>query len=141
MQNSILQIQQTTQLNSKNVNCDGRGAIGTVSAGTTGNVDYTLSDDCIITGGMLRSLNSAFGDSANFQIVDVNNVLGYGNNVVLNQFLTNWYMVADRQEQMNENFPYPAKIITGLVLRVVYTSTGTSDVTICANYRLHKILP
>jgi hypothetical protein len=138
MQNSSLQLQQTIQLNGNNVSCNGQGVTDIVPAGQYKNIDYILTDDCFITGGMLKSQTSNFGDYANFQVVDINNMLGYGANYVISQFLTNWYIGSDKEEQINEDFPYPAKIPAGLALRVVYYSTGTTDVQVCVNYRLHK---
>jgi hypothetical protein len=140
MQNSTLLLQQMMQFTSNNVNCAGGGATGVIPAGSSSTVDYFLTDDCFLTGGIMRSKNSAFGDYAHFQVIDVNNVLGFGAGVVLGQYLTDWYMSSDTEEQINENFPYPAKIKAGLALRVVYFSIGTTDVTVCVNYRLHKAM-
>ena len=36
--------------------------------------------------------------------------------------------------------PYPAKVYAGLYLRLIYTSTGASNVAVAINYSLHKVL-
>lgn len=140
MVNSTLKLTQTSQFASDNVNSNDQGTIVTATAGTTTNIDLKLTDDNFITGGVLRTEQATFGDSATFQVIDIDNVLGYGAGVVLGQYVTNWYMRSDEQEQINETIPYPAKIYAGLYLRVKYTSIGTSDTQVAVMYRLHKIL-
>jgi hypothetical protein len=122
------------------LNYDAVGVTGTAAAGNTTNIDYALTNDTLITGAQVLTNTAAFGDSISFQVVDVNNILGYGANVVLNQFVTNWQLRADSQEQIDLKVNYPAKIITGLYLRLIYVSTGTSPVAVAINYSLHKVL-
>jgi hypothetical protein len=140
MINSTVKLPQIAQFASTNVNSANQGIMATAPAGTTTNVDLKLTDDCFLTGGILRTLNSTFGDYTAFQVVDVDNMLGYGAGTVLGQYTTCWYMRSDAQEQVNENTPYPAKVLAGLYLRVIYVSIGTTDVTITVMYRLHKAL-
>lgn len=140
MQNSTLKLTQVEQFTSNNVNSNSQGTLGTAIAGTTTNIDYKLLDDCFITGGMLRTIGQIFGDSVTFQVVDVDNILGYGAGLVLGQYITSWYLRSDAEEQVNESTTYPAKILTGLYLRVIYVSTGSTDVQVSVNYRLHKAL-
>lgn len=140
MINSQANLQQVTDFKSGNVNTDNQGLIGTATAGQTTNLDLKLVDDCFLTGGILRTNMANFGDYATFQVVDVDNILGYGAGTVLGQYCTNWYMRSDAQEQVNESTSYPAKIKAGLYLRLAYTSTGLSNVTVTVNYRLHKAL-
>lgn len=119
---------------------DAIGVTGAAVAGTSTNIDYILTNDMLITGAQVLSNISTFGDSLTFQLVDVNNVLGYGANLVLNQFVTNWQLRSDSQEQIHLNCNYPAKIISGLCLRLIYTSVGSANVMVAINYELHKIL-
>jgi hypothetical protein len=140
MINSTLKITQLEQFSSINVNGNNQGVIATATAGTTTNIDLKLVDDCFITGGVLRTNAATFGDHATFQVIDIDNILGYGANTILGQYNTNWYMCSDRQTQVDENSPYPAKILANLYLRVKYTSIGSTDVIVCLNYRLHKAL-
>ena len=140
MQNSTLKLSQLSHFASTNVNSDTQGKLQTIPAGTTVSIDFKIIDDSFISGGILLTKNAAFGDKASFQVVDVDNIIGYGNNVVLGQYITNWYMRSDSEMQINENMPYPAKIMSGLYLRIIYTSIGQTDVDIAIIYKLHKAL-
>lgn len=140
MQNSTLKLSQLSQFSSSNVNSCTQGVLGMAIAGNSTNIDFKLTDDCFITGGVLITNGSTFGDKATFQVVDKDNVLGYGANTILGQYCTDWYMCADRQLQLDENIPYPAKIFANLYLRIIYTSIGTTDIELAINYKLHKVL-
>jgi hypothetical protein len=120
------------------LNFNAQGVSTTGTAGAVTNLDYTLSDDCLITGMELIINNGNYGDKASFQIVDGSGAFSGTPGTVLNQFATNWNIppTADTQFDM----AYPAKIYAGLTLRIVYTSTGTSNPFIAINYKLHKVL-
>lgn len=122
------------------LNYNAVGVTGVANSGTTTNVDYQLTDDTLLTGAQVLTSTSVFGDSITFQVVDVNNILGYGANVVLKQFITNWQLRSDSQEQIDLHVNYPAKLKAGLYLRLVYSSTGGSNVNVAINYALHKVL-
>lgn len=122
------------------LNYDAVGVSGTAAAGTSTNIDYAVTNDMLLTGAQVLTNTASFGDSITFQLVDINNVLGYGANLVLNQFVTNWQLRTDSQEQINLHVNYPAKIATGLYLRLIYNSTGSSNVAVAINYSLHKVL-
>ena len=118
---------------------NGQGVKATVTAGQVVNIDYTLTDDCLITGAwFVTDSNAAFGDSASFQVVDTTGITGYPAGTVLNQFVTNWYMYPNSSEQFE--VPYPAKLMAGLTVRLVYTSTGTNNVFVAINFALHKVM-
>ena len=75
------------------------------------------------------------GDKLSFQVVDVNNILGYGAGVVLDEFGKDWYVAPDI---LNKIVLYKAHLIAGLFIRVVYTSTGTTnDVKLVCNLFRH----
>lgn len=139
MINSTLRLTQISQFTSDLVHSNNQGISGVATAGATTNIDLKLTDDHFITGGVMRTLTSAFGDYATFQVIDIDGVFAPAG-TVLGQYTTNWYMRSDAQEQINENIPYPAKIFAGLYLRVIYTSIGSSDVAVNIMYRLHKVL-
>jgi len=140
MQGSTLRLTQISQFSSDNVNNNNQGILGTALAGQNTNIDLKLLDDCFLIGGILRTQTSSFGDYAVFQVIDIDNILGYGAGAVLGQYVNKWYMKSDEQEQLNETTTYPAKVLAGLYLRIVYTSIGLIDVKVAINYRLHKIL-
>jgi len=140
MQNSTLVLSQLDQFSSTNVNSAVEGVFSTATANASTNIDLYISDDCFLIGGSLLTNQAAFGDYAKFQVVDVDNTLGLGANLVLGEYIKSWYMRSDVQLQLNETVVYPAKIKAGLYLRVVYVSTGQNNVSVAINYRLHKAL-
>lgn len=115
-----------------------QGVSATATAGTTTNIDLTMTDDCLLTGAWLVTHNGAYGDNINFQIVDgAGAFTGIPGTVIL-QAITNWSTPPTTDVQVD--MVYPAKIYTGLTLRIVYTSTGESDAFVAINYKLHKVL-
>lgn len=121
------------------LNFYGVGLTATPTIQTTTNIDYVVPFDILITGAVLMVKNVTFGDNITFQVVDVNGILAPAN-TVLNQFVTNWYLVEDSEKQFEFQVNYPAKIYEGLILRVIYTSTGETPPELAVNYILHKIL-
>ena len=130
---------RTTDFEKTKLNFNGQGVTSTINAGTTTNIDYLLADDCLITGLELIVNNGNYGDFANIQVIDTTGFTGYPAGTVLEQIGTNWYLSPSTDTQFD--IAYPAKIIAGLTLRIIYTSTllvGTTFVAI--NYKLHKVL-
>jgi hypothetical protein len=140
MQGSAVSLSKATMFASDIVSFTGKGVFGTASFGAVSNIDLVMTDDCFLTGGVLRTNGSFFGDYADMQVVDKDNILGYGAGAVLNQFITKWYMRSDAQEQFETSLSYPSKIYAGLYLRVVYHSVGATNVEVAMNYELHKAL-
>ena len=116
------------------------GIDGNFTGNSISNIDLLLTDDVLVTGASVICKNHVFGDAISLQVVDTNNILGYGANTVLNTFANNWIVSDDSQKQIDFVSPYPAKIIAGLTLRVSYTSIGTNNGQIAVNYILHKVL-
>lgn len=106
---------------------------------TTTTIDYTVSDDVMFTGLQAITDNGNYGDYVVMQIVDINNIMGLGAGAVLLQPIKKWFMppVANMQYDV----VYPAKIYTGLTIRVIYTSTSLAvSPFVALNYKLHKVL-
>lgn len=129
---------KTADFEATKLNFNAQGVATTITLGTTCNLDYTLTDDCLITGAWLLSSSGNLGDTANFQVVDTSGAFTGVPGTVLNQFITNWYCPATADVQFD--MVYAAKVYAGLTLRLVYTSTGTSNVWVAVNYKLHKVL-
>jgi hypothetical protein len=140
MQNSTYNPANINNFEKTKLSYSAVGISGSAVAGATTNFDYEVMNDILITGAQVLANIPTFGDSMSFQVVDVNNILGLGADVILNQFVTNWQLRSDSQEQIDLKINYPAKIIAGLYLRMIYKSTGTTVVNIAANYSLHEIL-
>jgi hypothetical protein len=113
----------------------------TASKNSTTTNDFLISDDNLVDGAVLTVLDAVSGDHVTFQVIDKDNVLGYGVNVVLGQYVTNWYMDPQSSKQMDLSSSYPAKIFGGLYLRTIYVSVGEDvDPTVIVNFKLQKIL-
>lgn len=117
----------------------GKGISGTIPAGTTDNVDYKLTADRYLNGCHLIIKNHAWDDSLKFQVVDIDNILGYGAGVVLDEFGTTWCFAEDKQDQGLFKIEYPAKVLANLYIRIAYTSTGGTDVKVHCNLFLHQL--
>jgi hypothetical protein len=140
MQGSKYAPGNSSEYSAKDLNADFKGMKFTASAGTTTTNDLQINDDVLVDGAVFHAIGGEFGDKAKFQIIDKDNVMGFGTNVVLAQFVTDWYINPDISIQLDEKSPYPAKIYSGLYVRVIYDSVGSTDVKIILNLRLHKVL-
>jgi hypothetical protein len=141
MQNSKYNPLQNSDMTKQNLNFDGYGKHAlNLTAGQTHNIDYKLLDDKLLTGASVLVKNANFGDKFHLQVVDVDNILGYGAGAVLLQTITDWGVAEDKQDQGSLEVGYPAKVITGLYLRMIYVSTGQVNPSVIINYHLHKVL-
>ncbi len=115
----------------------GQGASGTVTAGTTGDIDYKLTENRKINAVHLMVKDGAWGDTVKFQVVDRDGVY-YPAGTLLDEFATDWNIDPSIIAQRQEKTEYPASLLTGMVVRVKYTSTGGTDVKVRVNLYLHK---
>lgn len=75
------------------------------------------------------------GDHITFQVIDIDNILGYGANTVLDEFGHEWAVIPDSDINIRL---YKAKLIAGLYIRIKYESTGTTnDVKFVCNLYRH----
>lgn len=106
-----------------------------VPANSTKDIDYKIAQERWINGGILIVDNVGPNDTITFQVVDKDNILGYGPNVVLDEFIKDFYIPQDKKLEIE--LSYPAKIIAGLYLRLKYTSTHNDGCTVKCNLYLH----
>ncbi len=130
----------TDQYSAKDLNASHKGTKFTAIAGQATSHDLAITDDVLIDGGVLVVLNGVIGDKITFQVVDIDNIKGYGANTVLGQYKTDWYINPQESVQLDFTSRYPAKVFAGLYLRVVYTSTGSNNLDVIVNYKLQKVL-
>lgn len=113
----------------------GHSFIDTVTTGTTKDIDYQLTAERWINGGRLIIDNIGANDKLTFQVIDKDNIFGYGANTVLDQFIQDFYIPSTGNLEVV--LAYPAKIVSGLYLRLKYTSTHASGCTVKCNLYLH----
>jgi hypothetical protein len=121
-------------------NSDGfrfRGASfsGEVDYGETKNIDFLISAERYINGGRLLVNNIGPNDKITFQVVDNDNVMGFGVGVVLDEFIKDYFI--PETGNLEVRLDYPAKIFAGLYLRLKYTSTHADGCLVKCNLYLH----
>lgn len=78
--------------------------------------------------------DSILGDTIKFQVVDKDNILGYGAGFIVEEFGDNFGVIPN---QLTEIKLYKAKLITNLYIRLVYNSTGGVNVHVMCNIFRH----
>lgn len=107
--------------------------------GSVTNLDYKITAERYINGIQILCSSTGAGDKATFQIVDKDNVLGYGTNVVLQEFATNWQIADSNQDQGILQLPFRGKIPANCYVRIKYTAVaGLGNVTVAVNLFLHR---
>jgi hypothetical protein len=109
--------------------------VDTVDANSTKSIDFQVVAERYINGGKLIVKNIGEDDKITFQVVDKDNVLGFGANVVLDEFIKDFYLPTS--ESLNVQLDYPARIFAGLYLRLIYTNTSPNEATVKCNLYLH----
>lgn len=137
---NINQIVTVYALNdASDLNFRGKGIEATVTKNTTQSIDYKLTEDREFDEIVLILCDHVFGDKADLQVIDIDNILGYGANTVLATFFYDYYFAADQQNQGILKVDYTGTLLKDIYLRVKYYSTGTvTDVKVKANLFLHK---
>jgi hypothetical protein len=139
MQNSTYNPETVKEFEKSKVSLSGQSAYGEctvtdITILTPVNIDLTLVDDFLLTGGTLIVKGGHMEDMVYMQVIHPL----YG---VVDEFISGFRILADSQKQFELSSPYPAKLPTGLILRVKYVPfawIGIRDIAI--NYMLHKIL-
>lgn len=123
-----------------------KGFMGTAIKGTVTNIDCQIAEERFLNGVNLVLNNHEYGDNICFQVVDKDRLYAgilypveVPGEVILDEFGCNWYVSADKQDQDQIIVPYPARIYSGLYIRIVYNSIGTqNDIGVAINLYLHK---
>jgi hypothetical protein len=127
MQNSKFDPKNLGDFEKSKLQFYGQKSHGTIPAGTTANIDYTLTEDCLLTGANIRPIGHDLHDTMKLQVVHPI----YG---VVKEF-ADWYA-----RDIDKETKFPAKLPTGLTIRVVFTSTGSTDVEVFINWDLYMVL-
>lgn len=133
-------VRSILDMNADKVKFRAKGLNFTATAGVDTSYDYKFTEARLIDGTQIILNNHVFGDSVSFKVVDVDNILGYGAGLVLDIFGENWYVASDKQDQGHIRVTYSAEVLAGLYLRVIYHSTGSTDVGVRCNMFAHKYM-
>jgi hypothetical protein len=131
-------VRRKTDMSADTCKFRGQGFAFTATAGTSTDHDYKITEARLLEVPIILAKNHAWGDYIRFQIVDVDNVIGYGAGVVLDEFATTWYLDPDLCSQPRPDVWYSAEVIANLYIRVKYTSVGATDVEVKINLCNHK---
>lgn len=129
----------------------GSSFTGTVAGNTTQSVDVQISQERWINGGLLIVDNIGTNDQGTFQVVDKDYLYAgvlypsdfngipwstaQPNGVILDEFINGYYVPLDKKLEIN--LAYPARILSGLYIRLIYTSTHEDGCTLKCNMYLH----
>lgn len=106
-------------------------------AGEARSVLYQVTKKMYVNGGRLvTDGNSVFGDWVEFQIVDHDNLLGYGVDTVLANWIPKW-LVSWKASTETIQTPYAGSPPVGMYFRMTYHSVGNVDVHFSVNYMMH----
>jgi len=115
------------------------GFRGTALPGQTTAIDFAVgNEDRHINGIRLILKDHAEADTLGLQVVDVDNVLGYGAGLVLKTFGITWNVDETKSDQGRDIFNFVARLPAGVYIRINYVSTGAVNVTVKLNATLHK---
>ena len=132
MINSTYRPTHKSQFESDKVDFDGKSISGATSESQTLNIELAIADDLLLTGGILLCRGAKWGDKVSFQVVHP----VYG---VVSQFVTDFLLKTDTEQQFNIDLEYPAKLSAGLSLRIKLVTTsevGSRD--LACNLYLHR---
>lgn len=113
----------------------------TITAGTSKNIDWKISTlswqglekKQFFDGVTYYAKDSEIGDSVTFQVVDVDGILSPAG-TVLEEFSKDWKVFPNIPQEIRL---YKARLVPNLYLRVVYQSTGSTDVKFVCNIYRH----
>jgi len=116
----------------------------TVPSGTTADIDYKMvqltyqgvNKDSVFDGVEYYAKSADNFDEISFQVVDVDNILGYGANFVLEEFGDKVFIMPDSHVLLRF---YRSAIVPNLYIRAKYKSTGTTDVKFSMNLIRHLV--
>ena len=116
----------------------GQGFSFTATAGGTTAHDFKIVEARLVEAPYTLLQGHEWGDYIQFQVVDVDNILGAGAGYVLDTFASEWYMDHTKCSQTRPDVWYSAEIPAGLYIRINYTSVGASNVDVKCNFQNHK---
>lgn len=114
----------------------------TVPYGTTADIDWLIpqlaylgtNKKAYFDGVQYYAKDAEVFDKVSFQVVDVDNILGYGAGFIVEEFAEENYVMPNCGVKM---ILYKSKLVPGLYVRIKYESTGATDVKFVCNILRH----
>lgn len=101
-----------------------QGISGTAYASSTTTIDWKFPEERWLSGGRLLVSGGTWGDTIDIQLVDKDNTLGGGANLVLNEHVTDYRVNPSSTDQGEYHSPYIALVPANTYLRIKYTNTS-----------------
>lgn len=103
----------------------GIGVKATANKNASTNIDFVMTEDCLLKGGNLFAHNTAFGDKIDAYVGVFD---PQGNFIELTQWLEDWFIPPPTADGIVSPIDIETEILgqlyNGLVLRIVYHSIG-----------------
>lgn len=132
--NTLYNPEKTSDFVKSKLKFSGQSISSVAQTGETINADLSLSEDYLLTGGVLIVKEAKISDRVSLQVVHP----VYG---VVNEFVTDYGMSEDQQVQFSLQLVYPAKLFAGLKIRCKYIASSDAGTrTFILNLLLHKVL-
>jgi hypothetical protein len=134
MINSTYDPQKLSDFEKGKLEFSGQSIYFECSESMTQSADYLVTDDILITGGILLVKGGKLEDRVYLQVV-------HPTAGVINEFISGYRISEDVNKQFEMNLPYPAKIPAGLSIRCKYVAdalVGIRDIAV--NFYFHKIM-
>jgi hypothetical protein len=97
-----------------------------VPVNATTDYDWAFPQERWMTGGILMGCGD-WGSNVTLQVVDKDNVLGYGSGVVIDEFVSTFYILDTAQVQISKEFNYPALVPAGLYIRLKFHNSSLTN--------------
>jgi hypothetical protein len=110
----------------------GYGVVGQCTAGGQKTLDFTMPADLWIKGALVMTKDAEMGDWAEAHVYHPNGT------TLIATFIHQWY--ASEKGEIVIDTEMASKIPTNFIVRVIYHSTGVTDVGIAINYKFYKRL-
>lgn len=106
----------------------GDSVSGTAVKNSTTDIDYKMPENYVIYGAEMLYCHATRGDYVSLQVVDKDNILGYGAGLVLHEWIVKWYVDPTRKT-WSVTSDFGGTILKDLYIRVKYTSVDTETDT------------